>query len=419
MRATWDMTITMQHTRSYTIEELHDLITATDGVWFGATHREEAYRWIEETLRTYDYPHRTKPEKGILRAYAQKMTGFSRAWVSRLIGRFQSTTHVQETRSPRHRFPRRYTPDDLALLADVDLAHQVLSGPATKQILLREFTVFHDTRFSRLSRISASHIANLRKMHLYRERTKLFQKTRPSQVPIGERRKPEPNGVPGFLRVDSVHQGDAFDGTKGIYHVNLVDEVTQWEIVVCVEQISERWLVPALEDALQQFPFVIRNVHADNGSEYINHQVAGMLDRLLVRLTKSRPRHSNDNGLVETKNGSIIRKHLGYGHIPQPRAGVINVWYQTWFNVYLNFHRPCAFGTEVIVNAQTGKRKRVYPTEDYQTPHAKFRSLLDAAQFLTAGTTFVELDRIAYAESDTTFAKKMQTAKRELFSTRT
>lgn len=413
------MTITMQPTRTYTIEELHTLITTTDGLLFSATSRDEAYVWIEETLRAYDYLHRAKPEKGILRQYLQKMTGFSRAWVTHLIGRFHRTTHVQETHAARHRFPRRYLPEDIALLAETDLAHQVLSGPATKQILLREFTVFHRPAFVRLSRISASHIANLRKTYLYRDKTKLFQKTRPTQVPIGERRKPEPGGVPGFLRVDSVHQGDAADGTKGIYHINLVDEVTQWEIVVCIEKISERFMVPAIEAALQQFPFVIRNVHADNGSEYINHQVAEMLERLLVQLTKSRPRQSNDNGLVETKNGAIIRKHLGYGHIPQPNAGHINSWYQQWFNVYLNFHRPCAFGKEVIVNAQTGKRKRIYPLEDYQTPYATLRSLTHAEQFLTPGRTFADLDRIAYACSDTEFAQQMQTAKQQSFSTRT
>lgn len=408
----------MQTTRVYTIDELRELLTTTGGLAFSAVSRAEAYDWIEATLRMYGYVHRTKPEKGILRRYLQTMTGFGRTWVAELIRQFCRTTQVRRQTSRRHRFPRRYTVDDVALLAETDLAHAVLSGPATKQILFREYTVFHRQEFVRLSRISPSHIANLRKTYLYREKTKLFQKTRPTQVPIGERRKPEPQGIPGFLRVDSVHQGDSHEGAKGVYHINLVDEVAQWEIVVCVEGISERWMVPALEAALLQFPFVIHNVHADNGSEYINQQVAGLLHRLVVKLSKSRPRHSNDNGLVETKNGAIIRKHLGYGYIPQPRAEGINQWYREWFNVYLNFHRPCAFGTEVIVNAQTGKRKRIYPPGDYQTPYAKFRSLPDADTFLTPGRRFADLDQMAYADSDTLFAKKMQTAKQQLFSTR-
>lgn len=410
------MTITMQTTRTYTIDELTQLLTTTEGLRFTAARRADAYRWIEDTLRTYDYVHRTKREKGILRQYVQRMTGFSRAWVMTLSARFRQTTHIQIAPYKRHRFPRRYSSADIARLADVDRAHARLSGPATKRILVREYTIFRHEEFARLSEISPSHLANLRKTFTYREKTQRFQKTRPTQVPIGERRKPEPNGEPGYLRVDSVHQGDSHEGEKGVYHVNLVDEVLQWELIVCVEGISERFLVPALEAVLDQFPFLLRGFHADNGSEFINRVVAEMLGRLLVRLTKSRPRHSNDNGLVETKNGAVIRKHLGYGHIPQRHAAPIHRWYQQWFTVYLNFHRPCAFGKEVIVNPATGKRKRIYPLNDYQTPYEKFRSLPGAERFLKPGVTFADLDRIAYAESDTSFAWKMQEAKQRLFS---
>jgi transposase InsO family protein len=170
-----------------------------------------------------------------------------------------------------------------------------------------------------------------------------------------------------------VHQGDKAghgkDGSdgkpystyeKGVYHVNLVDEVTQWEVVVAVEGISERFMLPALEAAMKLFPFRIVNFHADNGSEYINKQVAGLLERMLVKLTKSRPRHSGDNGLVETKNGSIIRKALGYMHIPRTpdNVAVINRWYMAWFVPYLNFHRPCAF-RKTTVDGKTGNRTHI------------------------------------------------------------
>jgi len=64
--------------------------------------------------------------------------------------------------------------------------------------------------------------------------------------------------------------------------LNLVDEVTQWEIVVCVEGISEYFLIPALEKALTEFPFKILNFHSDNGSDIFNYQVADLLERLIV-----------------------------------------------------------------------------------------------------------------------------------------
>ena len=90
---------------------------------------------------------------------------------------------------------------------------------------------------------------------------------------IGERRRPDPQGRPGHLRVDTVHQGD-WEGIKGVYHINAVDEVTQWEIVGATVQISEAGLIPVLETMLRQFPFYIRGFHSDNGSEFINHTVA-------------------------------------------------------------------------------------------------------------------------------------------------
>ena len=66
---------------------------------------------------------------------------------------------------------------------------------------------------------------------------------------------------------------------------------------------------------MEQFPFPILGFHSDNGSEFINHTVAKLLNKLLIEQTKSRPRHSNDNGLVERKNGAVIRKHMGFDHI--------------------------------------------------------------------------------------------------------
>jgi len=406
----------MHNTRSLTVPEITYVLTATQAVAFQARNREETYTWAEETLRHTRYPKADKETKGIIRKYLQKVTGYSRAHVARLIRQFRDTNAVRIREYRRHRFPKRFTDQDVVLLADVDQAHQTLSGPATKRILQREALVYGREEFSRLSGISPSHLYNLRGLRLYRERTRHFTKTRPTQIPIGERRRPEPNGEPGYLRVDSVHQGDDHEGTKGVYHVNLVDEVLQWELVVCVEGISERFLVPALEEVLKQFPFVLRGFHADNGSEFINYQVAQILEKLRVELTKSRPRHSNDNGLIETKNGSIIRRQLGYGHIPQRHAGRINQWYHQWLNVSLNFHRPCAFGIEIVVNEKTGKRKRIYQTKDYQTPYEKLRSLPNAEQYLRSGVTFERLDTLAYARSDTEFAAQMQEAKHQLFS---
>ena len=86
---------------------------------------------------------------------------------------------------------------------------------------------------------------------------------------------------------------------------------------------------------LAQFPLL----HSDNGSEFVNRTVTGMLNKLLIEQTKSRPRHSNDNGLAETQNGAVVRKHTGYGHIAAPHAEAIERFYEEYFNPYFELHR--------------------------------------------------------------------------------
>jgi len=239
----------------------------------------------------------------------------------------------------------------------------------------------------------------------------VYQPTRPTKISIGERRRPEPNGRPGYLRVDTVHQGD-LEGSKGVYHINAVDEVTQWQVVGATPQISEAYLVPVLEAMLKQFPFRIRGFHSDNGSEFINHTVAKLFNKLLIEQTKSRPRHSNDNGLAEAKNGAVVRKHMGYTHIAAPHAAAIEAFYEEQFNPYLNYHRPCGV-PETKVNAK-GKEKRVYRW--YATPWEILRQLPDLAREIKPEVTIENLERQARAKTDTVAAEEMRQAKYKLFS---
>lgn len=339
------------------------------------------------------------------------MTGLSRAQVRRLITRYLSGEAVQPKVYRRRRFASLYTTADAELLARVDEAHETLSGPATQKVLQREWYDFGDPRYQRLARISVAHLYRLRQSRAYRQKRVHYQKTRPVQVAIGERRRPDPQGRPGFVRVDTVHQGD-LDGEKGLYHINAVDEVTQWEIVGAAAQISEAWLEPVLAAMLEQFPFRIRGFHSDNGSEFINRTVAKLLNKLLAEQTKSRPRHSNDNGLVEAQNGAVIRKHIGYGHIAPVHAEAFQAFYREYFNPYLNFHRPC--GQPEIRTDPKGKQKRVYPW--YATPWEMLRRLPGVAGYLKGDLTLGDLERQARAQSETQAAAAMQKAKHELFS---
>jgi transposase InsO family protein len=401
----------MKEEKPLSLEQVRAFLEASEEIRFEGRNRKEIYYWVKQTLIEQQYQVQRKAEKGLLRSYAAKMTGLSRAQVTRLIGQYVGTGEVEERVYRRRRFPSLYTRRDIELLAEVDEAHETLSGPATQKILYREYHEYGGSKYERLARISMAHIYNLRKSGTYRKRRVAYQVTRPTKVSIGERRKPDPQGRPGYLRVDTVHQGD-LDGIKGVYHVNAVDEVTQWQVVGAVAQISEAWLLPVLAGLMEQFPFRIRGFHSDNGSEFINHTVAKLLNKLLAEQTKSRPRRCNDNALAEGKNGAVVRKHMGYGHIEARHAEAINDFYREHFNPYLNFHRPCGV-PEVVTNAK-GKQQRVYRW--YATPWEILRQLPDMARHLKGDLTVEELNRKAGTASDTAVARRMQQEKQKLFA---
>jgi transposase InsO family protein len=405
------LNISVQNGERLSLEQIRAFLEASGEIEFDAANRREVYDWVTGALCEQEYWKQSRGAKGMLRRYIGKMTGLSRAQVTRLISRYKQNGRVSERSYRRNRFASHYTPADIELLAQVDEAHEILSGPATRKILYREFHDYGGQRYERLAAISVAHIYNLRKRRAYREKRIFYQKTRPVQVAIGERRRPDPQGRPGYLRIDTVHQGD-LDAVKGVYHINAVDEVTQWQVVGAAAQISEAWLIPVLEAMLRQFPFRIAGFHSDNGSEFINHTVAKLLNKLLVEQTKSRPRHSNDNGLVEAKNGAVIRKHMGYGHIASAHAETIEVFYERHFNPDLNFHRPCGV-PETRTDAK-GKQRRVYRW--YATPWEILRQLPDLARYLRPEITVLGLERMARAESDTEAARNMQQAKQRMLA---
>jgi transposase InsO family protein len=392
------------------LDQIRAFLKGSGELRFEGQNREEVYGWVNQALQQQRYQELGRTGRGLVRLYVAKMTGLSRAQVTRLISQYLQGETVKPKVYRRRQFPSFYAAADAELLARVDEAHETLSGPATQKILQREWYEFGDQRYQRLARISVAHLYRLRQSRSYRQQRVRYEKTRPTAVAIGERRRPDPQGRPGYLRVDTVHQGD-LDGEKGLYHINAVDEVTQWQIVGATAQISEAWLVPVLAAMLEQFPFRIRGFHSDNGSEFINHTVATLLNKLLAEQTKSRPRHANDNGLVEAKNGAVIRKHIGYGHIASAHAEAFQRFYREHFNPYLNFHRPC--GQPEIRTDGKGKQKRVYPW--YATPWEMLRRLPGVAGYLKGDLTIDDLDRQARAQSDTQAAAAMQQAKRELF----
>lgn len=372
--------------------------------------KAEIYAWLSKLLIQIRYQNLKKKDKGYVKKFIKKVSAYSKTQIKRLLKKHKHEGLIWK-KWQKNTWEQIYSQQDIVLLHEVDSAHK-LSGKSIKKILERTFEKYGQEKFKKLSKISVSHIYNLRKRPSYERMGKVFDKTKSHNIPIGKRMKPRPEGRPGFLRVDSVHQGD-LNGEKGVYFINVVDEVLQWELVFCVPQICEKYMKPILETLIELCPFIIINFHSDNGSEYINKIVADILNRLHIGQTKSRPRKHNDNALVEGKNGSIIRKHFGYSHIPATKdnARILNIFCINYLNIYLNYHRPCGFAITTIDHK--GKEFKKY--ERYLTPYEKLKTLENASKWVKNNQSFEKLDKIEYFCTDTDFAKTMNQEKQKAF----
>ena len=411
----------MDETKRCSIAQLSEFLAGTLEVDFTGIDGSDAQRYahISRVLKRLGYPQLGKGDRGVVLTYLRRTSGLRPPQITRLVGRWidnrlAATALNKRSRVPAAPFARKYTPADVALLVQMDRANEDVCGPAVMHLLRRAYSVYGDARYERLAGLSVSHLYNLRKSAGYQARRTRFTKTRSVCNPIGVRKAPRPNGRAGWVRIDSVHQGD-LDGAKGVYHITCVDATSQWQVQACVQGISEAFLLPVLELVLAQFPFEILGFHSDNGSEYINHKVARMLDKLRIEQTKSRSRHSNDNALAESKNASVVRKHMGYSHIPQKYAKPINAFYEGVFNSWLNLHRPCLFATEVV--SDKGKIKKVYKHADVKTPLACLAQL-NQKKLVTfkSGITLKALQAQAMEKTDLQAAQEMQQAKAALFA---
>ena len=406
------MQINMNISHITTLSQISEFLQSNNGDIESPNSKTELYNWLNLLLFKLRYQKLKKQEKRLVKRFIGEITGYSQRQIKRLISKHKNGTLAWKEWK-RGGTKRIYSNEDIILLHKTDKEHR-LSGPATKKILLREYHVYHKQKYENLAKVSVSHIYNLRNHPSYLRRGKLFHKTSFQNIPIGIRKKPHPNGRPGFMRVDTVHQGD-LNKEKGVYFINIIDEVTQTELIFCIPSISDKYMKPVLKFMIGLCPFVIINFHSDNGSEYINYVVANILNRLHIKQTKSRPRKHNDNALVEGKNGSIIRKTFGYYHIPATvyNAKLINDFCVEYLNPYLIFHRPCGFAT--TITDKRGKQKKVYRHGDYETSYEQFKALIDAKKYLKKGVTFGILDEVAYLKSDTDFAREMNSAKKKMW----
>jgi hypothetical protein len=398
------MKIIMDDSRITSIAQLRKLLKGSQKLDLSLRNADisEKYSFIVRVVFRFRYNKLSRHEKHLVLSYLKKLTGYKRSQLSSLVARALSGTLIRKKYkrvNPTH----IYTVHDIKLLEQTDEYHLRLSEKATKEIFRRECELFGNNDYQQIANISHGHISNLRNSVVYK--SSWINHTKARQVGIGITQKPQNIGKPGSVRVDSVHQRD-------VYHINTIDEITQWEVVFCVERITEECMRQALPLIFDQYPFLIFNFHSDRGSETINYLVADYLQRLSIKQTKSRSCHTNDNALVESKNGSVVRKNMGWEPIGKDCADSINNYYKYFFNPYLNYHRPCAYPT--ITTDDKGKRTKRYDT--YTTPYEALKSIKNAKRYLKPNVTFAKLDTIAYKYSDNEFAKLLRVEERKLFT---
>ena len=209
------MVIDMNDAKFVTLEQLRGFLAGAADLGLTPTADPAArYGFIKTVLKRFKYPLQSKAHRGLIRRYLQRVTGYSRPQLTRLIAQYLGSGRpVRRYRTTATSYRRKFTLEDIVLLAELDSLHGTLSGPATRVLLWRAFHLFAQARYERLATISVAHLYNLRAKPLYQQRRVHYSKTKTRPSTIGVRRAPAPEGRPGYIRIDTVHQGD-HDGRK-------------------------------------------------------------------------------------------------------------------------------------------------------------------------------------------------------------
>lgn len=404
----------MNDSNIVSLGQVEENIASWSNPIFSFDSHQSAYEWVSEVLDRFHYHEkgRLKKEKNSIRRYIKRYTAYSKSQITRLVKEKKKTGTLKYGKGKkRHQFKKIYTEKDVELLAEADNVYRRMSGTAMRAVFKDEYVLYSQKDYEKLSHISHGHLYRLRGISRYGEHSITVGRTMSVSSSIGIRKRPEPNGKPGYIRADTVHQGD-FEGVKGVYHINLVDEVTQWELLICVDSIGENSMAYVLNETLRFFPFVILGFHSDNGGENINGSVSAVLQKLLIEQTKSRSGKCNDNALNESKNGSVVRKHMGYWYIPKYEARKINAFYRDCFNEFLCFHRMCAYPT--ITVRDDGKKIRKYETT--MTPCQKLLAIPNVEQYLRSDMSVADLTEKMLRMSHLEYAKIMHANKQKLFA---
>jgi hypothetical protein len=413
------MVIDMIEAQVRTLEQVRQVLAGTSGDGVQAAHQDDEgrYAWIEQVLQRFGYRQLPRGHRGPVLAYLQRLSGYSRAQITRLVARAGTPVKplVKNYGAPRHAVCPAVHTCRRGVAGRCGPAMGTLSGPATACVLRRQRDVFGPSALSDWARSRWAPVQPAPQRGYRPARGADQDQATRRTLQIGVRKAPAPEGRPGFIRIDSVHQGD-LDGIKGLYHINAVDCVTQWQVVASVQTISEAHLLQ--RDRADADAVPVRDPGLPRRQRQRVRQPQGGADagQAAHRVHAQPPRHSNDNGLAETKNGAVVRKEFGYEHIHQRHAARFDTYCREYLNPFLNYHRPCLFATDLADPKKPGRIKRVYRPQDAMTPLDKLASLPEAAGFLRPGMTLAHLRALAMALTDMQAAEELNDARQALFN---
>ena len=147
---------------------------------------------------------------------------------------------------------------------------------------------------------------------------------------------------PGHFEVDLVHHGGPDMEGECVYTVQFIDVKTGWSERMAVWGKSYRQMRKAFTTFQAQCPIPIKEVHSDNGPEFMNAHLQRFFAHKFqdAEFSRSRPWQKNDNRFVEQKNSTLVRAYLGHEVLTtQSQADLLNELYDL-MRIYYNDFQP-------------------------------------------------------------------------------
>jgi len=121
----------------------------------------------------------------------------------------------------------------------------------------------------------------------------------------------KPTATLGYLEVDSVFHSGATDRGQFAVTLDATEITTGWTELVALPNLAQCWTVRALRRIVRRVPFTVRELHSDNGGEFINRRLYRYARQCKLHYTRSRAMHKNDSPFVESKNATLVRAYVG------------------------------------------------------------------------------------------------------------